>query len=278
MSKVRRCRFGQSRKYLRPINFACYQIMNRCYWGFHLILLVVDLGSHLLDHVIDQIIEFHTHNLSESHTLLSLQALRLCISSSLVLLLTSNEGEPKLAWQFDMPPPPVTRPVYTCEPPDTDWRPWPGHSWVSGAEAGLAPAPAWELPSASSASQLCQYLSWSTVNKYKPQLSLGATHSFSSVVSIAVILSSVVMMDDGGFIGSDLEKERGGGPCYQFYCYDILRLPPSQTVVTIEAGGSLCAALCWGSWPWHLTMLRLVTDADLAPGGLVSNTLIGVAG
>ena len=51
-------------------------------------------------------------------------------------------------------------------------------------------------------------------------------------------------MDDGGFIGSDSEKERGGGPCYQFYCYDILRLPPSQTVVTIEAGGSLCAALC----------------------------------
>lgn len=103
MSKVRRCRFGQSRKYLRPINFACYQIMNRCYWGFHLILLVVDLGSHLLDHVIDQIIEFHTHNLSESHTLLSLQALRLCISSSLVLLLTSNEGEPKLAWHAPAP-------------------------------------------------------------------------------------------------------------------------------------------------------------------------------
>ena len=51
------------------------------------------------------------------------------------------------------------------------------------------------------------------------------------------------MMDDGGFIGSDSEKERGGGPCYQFYCYDILRLPPpSQTVVTIAAGG--CAALC----------------------------------
>ena len=104
----------------------------------------------------------------------------------------------------------------------------PGQA-TAECEPRLAPAPAWELPSASPplpASQLCQYLSWSTVNKYKPHLFLGATHSSSSVVSIAVIVSSEVMMDDGGFIGSDSEKERGGGPCYQFYCYDILRLPP----------------------------------------------------
>ena len=43
-------------------------------------------------------------------------------------------------------------------------------------------------------------------------------------------------MDDVGFIGSDSQKKRGGGPCYQFYCYDMLRLPSSQTLVTIEAG------------------------------------------
>ena len=138
-------------------------------------------------------------------------------------------------------------------------------------EPRLAPAPAWAwaISLSSSASQLCQYLSWSTVNKYKPHLFLGATHSSSSVVSIAVIVSSEVMMDDGGFIGSDSEKERGGGPCYQFYCYDIPRLPPLRLGDHCGWGIIMCGAMlrlllavtsdnvltsdrCWprpGGWP-----------------------------
>ena len=253
--------------------------MKRCYWGFHLILLVVDLGSHLLDHIIDQIIEFHTHNLSESHTLLSLRALRFISAHRLFCCSHQIKGSPN---SLDMPPPPVTSVTRHSV-----------HLWAPRHWLGTLARPQLSIRSrgwAGSGSGLRAAISLLSITTLPISVMVNSkqiqasTLTGSNTFLLLCCINSchrIISGDDGWWRVYWIrfrEGEGRGEPCYQFYCYDILRLPPSQTLVTIEAGGSLGAALCWGSWPWHLTMFRLVTDADLAPGGLVSNTLTRVAG
>ena len=244
--------------------------MNRCYWGFHLILLVVDLGSHLLD----QIFEFHTRSQFIWVTLL---VVTLCTGYCQLPCFAAHSSH-----HLSIVSCPQTG--LTCvmcdqctlvSPPTLTGD--PGQA-TAECEPRLAPAPAWELPSASLPSSITTLPISVMVNSKQIQASpLSGSNTFLLLCCINSC-HRIIRSDDGWWRLYWIRFREGEG---RRAVLSVLLLwyseaPSSQTLVTIEAGGSLCAALHWvlRLLTWHLTMLWHRTDADLAPGA--SLTLIRV--
>ena len=271
MSKVRRCRFGQSRKYL-PSNQSCQL------YGHESLLLRLSLNlvgcrfritfvgsnnwiSHSLTIYLSHTLGYHA-----LHWILS--APLFCCSqfpSSQYCELTAQTGLTcVMCDQCTL----VSPPTLTGDPGQA----------TAECEPRLAPAPAWELPSASLPSSITTLPISVMVNSKQIQASpLSGSNTFLLLCCINSC-HRIIRSDDGWWRLYWIRFREGEG---RRAVLSVLLLwyseaPSSQTLVTIEAGGSLCAALhsVLRLLTWHLTMLWHRTDADLAPGA--SLTLIRV--
>ena len=252
MSKVRRCRFGQSRKYLPSTQFwyiwPWFAVTDEAFtWSCCRFRITVVRSNNWISH--SQFI-WITH----CWAVTSLYFWDIIISShssspSWILSLAYFAGHimSGRGAQTGLTCPHVL-PVWslcTLVSPHTDWRPWPGHSWVgaraeAGSGTGLSPH---HQPLLLSITTLPISV---MVNSKQIQASTitGVSNTFlllCCIKSCHPIIRSV----DGWWrlYWIWFREERGGGPCYQFYCYDIPRLPPLRLGDHWGRGIIICGAM-----------------------------------